>query len=70
MKAETKLKRILAIENPKERFNKLHDFTLAIGWHGEAWSNAMDELQKMRDEGYSYKLEGNSLKVVKGSALT
>lgn len=53
MKKETKLDKILAIENEQTRFNKLFSFCMVdVLPHCELWETAKRELDKLHALGY------------------
>lgn len=54
---ERNFKRIMKISDDGERKAKLQEFCLSLGWHGETWRDAMDELHKLNEAGVKTALE-------------
>lgn len=54
---ERNYKRIMKIEDLSKRKFKLQLFCMSIGWHGEIWQNAMNELKNLEDSGIKTALE-------------
>lgn len=55
--SERNFKRIMNISDESKRKAKLQELCLSIGWHGETWQNAMNELRKLNEAGVKTALE-------------
>ena len=55
--SQANLTRIMNITDLPKRKSKLQDFCLSIGWHGELFYQAMNELKRLESIGVKTALE-------------
>lgn len=59
--SERNYNRIMRIDDLSKRKAKLQEFCLSIGWHGDVWNKAMNEIDKLNKLGIKTALEKSLL---------